>query len=451
MNCTNLVSTSLLIVVVLIQATSADAQWPQFRGPTGDGLAPAADPPLHWSETENLRWKVGVTGRGRSSPVVLDGRVYLTMAVERGVTRTRIESDDSALAEQVSFGALCLDLANGKCLWEVTLFEVNEPTHVHWFNSWATPTSVVEPGRLYCDFGSYGTACLDSQTGEVRWKQQLLVDHQVGPGSSPILYKDLLILVRDGRDAQYVAALNKQTGQLAWKTNRPELDTTIGNHKKSFSSPLVIETDGRTQMVVPGAQWVVSYDPASGKELWRVRHGKGFSLASRPVFGEGLVYITTGAAPPHLLAVRVDGQGDVSETHVAWRSQAQIPLMSSPILVGRELYFVSDAGVASCLDATSGELHWRKRLGGRYLASPTYAAGRLYFINDEGTTTVLRAGKSFEKLAENSLPGPVVASPAFLDQSILLRTDSHLYRIEASGPTFSSSPAQTSAPSKASK
>jgi outer membrane protein assembly factor BamB len=150
--------------------------------------------------------------------------------------------------------------------------------------------------------------CLDSQTGKVLWKRQLLVDHQVGPGSSPVLYKDWLILVRDGRDAQYVAALDKQTGKVAWKTNRPKLEATVGNYKKSFSTPLVIEADGRTQMVVPGAEWVVSYDPATGKELWRVRHGKGFSLASRPVFGHGLVYITTGASPSHLVAIRVDGQ-----------------------------------------------------------------------------------------------------------------------------------------------
>lgn len=438
MNRMTVVSMRLLAVVALLWAASANAQWPQFRGPTGDGLAPSASPPVRWSETENLRWKVAVPGRGRSSPVVLGEQIYLTMAEERGVTRTRIESDDSALAEYVSFGAVCLDAADGKCQWKVTLFEVDEPTHVHWLNSWATPTPVVEPGRLYCDFGVYGTACLDSQTGQVRWKQQLLVDHQLGPGSSPVLYKDLLILVRDGRDAQYLAALDKHTGQVAWKTNRPELDTTIGNQKKSFSTPLVIETDGRTQMVVPAAQWVVSYDPSTGKELWRVRHGKGFSLASRPIFGHGMVYISTGASPPHLLAIRVDGQGDVSETHVAWRSRAQIPLMSSPILVGRELYFVSDTGIASCLDAIGGDLHWRKRLGGQYRASPSYAAGRLYFIDDEGKATVLSAGKTFEQLAENLLSGPVVASPAFLDRAILLRTDSHLYRIESTGSGNSS-------------
>jgi outer membrane protein assembly factor BamB len=429
----NIVTTSLLGLLTLILAAPADAQWAQFRGPTGDGLAPAAHPPLRWSETENIRWKTAIAGRGRSSPVVLNGRIWLTRAVERGVTRARIESDDSALAEHVSLGAVCLDSEDGKILWEVTLYEVDKPPHVHWLNSWATPTPVVEPGRLYCDFGTYGTACLDSQTGKVLWKRQLPVDHQVGPGSSPILYKDLLILVRDGRDAQYVVALDKKTGQVAWKMNRPKLETTVGNFKKSFSTPLVIQSDGRTQMVIPGAEWVVSYDPATGKELWRVRHGKGFSLASRPVFGQGLVYITTGASPPNLVAIRVDGQGDVSETHVAWRSKAQIPLMSSPILVGSELYFVSDAGIASCVDGSSGKLHWRNRLGGKYLASPTYADGRLYFLNDEGKATVLRAGKTFEQLAENTLPGPVVASPAFLERAIFLRTDSHLYRIESAG------------------
>lgn len=421
----------LLCAYTMIQASIADADWPQFRGPTGDGHAQGANPPIRWSETENIRWKVALPGRGRSSPVLLGDRIWLTFAVERGVTRARVESDDSALAEHVSLGAMCLDQANGKCLWQVILYEIDKPPHVHWLNSWATPTPVVEPGRLYCDFGTFGTACLDSQTGKVLWKQQVPVDHQVGPGSSPILHQGLLVLVRDGRDAQYVAALHCDTGQLAWRTNRPKLQATIGNQKKSFSTPLVIETDGKIQMVVPGAEWVVSYDPRSGKEIWRVRHGRGFSLASRPVFGHGLVFISTGAAPPQLLAIRVDGQGDVSDTHVAWRSKNQIPLMSSPILVGKEIYMVSDAGIASCLDAVTGDLHWRERLGGKYLASPVCAANRLFFVNDEAQASVVAVGTTFQRLAENVLSGTVVATPAAVGRAIFLRTDTHLYRIEA--------------------
>ena len=421
---------TLFYLCTLIPASGAEADWPQFRGPTGDGLAVEAAPPLRWSETENIRWKVALPGRGRSSPVLLGDRIWLTFAVEQGVTRARVEGDDCALAEHVSLGAMCLDSASGRRLWQVILYELDKPAHVHWLNSWATPTPVVEPGRLYCDFGAFGTACLDSHTGEVLWKQQLAVDHQVGPGSSPILHRELLILVRDGRDAQYVAALNRNTGQLVWRTDRPKIQAKIGNLKKSFSTPLVIDFGGKIQMVVPGAEWVVSYDPQSGKEIWRVRHGKGFSLASRPVFGHGMVYISTGAMPPQLVAIRVDGQGDLTETHVVWQAKNNVPLMSSPILVGKEIYMVSDAGIASCLDALRGELHWRERLGGKHLASPVCAANRLYFVNDEAHTSVLALGTSFQRLAENVLSGVVVATPAVVGQAIFLRTDSHLYRIE---------------------
>lgn len=425
---------ALLLTHLTLQTAVAAGEWPQFRGPTGDGLAAGANPPLCWSETENVRWKVALPGRGRSSPVVSGNRIWMTFALEQGVTRARIETDDSALAEHVSLGTLCLDSADGKPLWQAILYEVEKPAHVHWLNSWATPTPVVEGGRVYCDFGMYGTACLDGQTGRVLWKQQLAVDHQVGPGSSPIFCQGLLVLVRDGRDAQYVAALDGRTGKLAWKTSRPPLEATLGNYKKSFSTPLVIEAGAKAQMVAPGAEWVVSYDPASGKEVWRVRHGKGFSLASRPVFGHGLVYVSTGAPRPQLWAVRVDGQGDVSETHVAWTAKSQVPLMSSPVLVGREIYMVSDAGVASCLDALTGETHWQERLGGKHLASPFYAANRLYFVDIEAATSVLAPGKSFKRLGENTLSGTVVATPAAVGRAIFLRTDSHLYRIESPAP-----------------
>jgi outer membrane protein assembly factor BamB len=415
----------------VIQAGVAAGDWPQFRGPTGDGLAPGADPPIRWSETENIRWKAALPGRGRSSPVLLGDRIWMTFAIERGVTRRRIGPDDCALAEHVSLGAMCLDRADGKTLWQVILYEVEKPAHVHWLNSWATPTPVVEPGRLYCDFGMYGTVCLDSQTGKVIWKQELAVDHQLGPGSSPILYDDLLILVRDGCNAQYVAALDRQTGRPAWKTDRPPIEAKLGSRRKSFSTPLVIQVGGNTQMVVPGAEWVVSYDPKSGKEIWRAKHGKGFSLASRPICGHGMVYISTGPIALQFCAIRIDGQGDVSDTHLAWTIKAQPPVMSSPILVGKEIYMVSDAGIASCLDSLTGEVHWRERLGGKFLASPVCAANRLYFVNDEAKTTVLAVGTSFEQLAENVLSGTVAASPAMIGRAIFLRTDTHLYRIES--------------------
>jgi outer membrane protein assembly factor BamB len=417
---------------VLLAATlpASGADWPQFRGPGGDGLAVGAAPPVEWSETTNVVWKVRVTGRGRSSPVLVGDRIWLTTAVEQGVRRTRIGSDDMQVADHVSLRALCLDRISGKSLWEVILFEVDKPAPVHWLNSWATPTPVVETGRVYCDFGTFGTVCLEASTGQVLWKQRLPLDHQVGPGSSPVLYRDLLVLVRDGRDQQYVTALHKQTGETAWKTNRPPINTPSGDLRKSFSTPLLIEANGRPQLVSPGAHWIVSYDPDSGRELWRARHGEGFSIGSRPVFGREMLYFGTGCFRPMLYAMRVDGAGDVTSTHVAWKALRQVPVMSSPVLVDEELYWVSDDGMATCAEARSGQVLWQERLGGACLASPLCAQGRLYFFRQDGKTVLAKAGRRFERLAENPLDGIVVATPAAVDRALYLRTDTHLYRLE---------------------
>jgi outer membrane protein assembly factor BamB len=413
--------------------------WPQFRGPNGDGVAATADPPIQWSETRNIAWKVRLPGRGRSSPVVLGNRIWLTTAYETPAdedeARQRLQGHpqpgDLDLATRVILAVVCLDRASGKQLYEVRLFDVDKPDPVHKLNSYATPTPVAEPGRVFCDFGTFGTACLEAETGKILWKSRLPVEHLVGPGSSPVLYKDLLLLVRDGCDVQYVAALDKRTGQRLWKTDRPPIQGIGQTERKSFSTPLLIEAAGRVQMIALETQWVVSYDPATGKEIWRVKHGSGFSVAPRPVFAHGMVFICTGCNVAELWAIRVDGQGDVTDTHVAWKAKGQIPIMSSPLCVGDEVYCTSDSGIASCFDAQTGRLHWRERLGGKYLASPVCAAGRLYFFNMDGKTTVLRAGKQFVRLAENPLEGPLAATPAALDHALFLRTDSHLWCVSS--------------------
>lgn len=412
-------------------AANAPAEdWPQFRGLRGDGTAPGANPPVSWNETRNVSWKVPVTGRGRSSAVMLGERIWLTTAVEKGIVRTRIGSDDMQVAEHVSLRVVCLDRRSGEAIWEVELFDVPNPEPVHWLNSWATPTPVVEAGRVYCDFGAFGTVCLEAETGKVLWTRRISIDHQVGPGSSPLLWKDRLILVRDGRDAQYVTALDKEAGRTLWKTDRPPIQASSGNLKKSFSTPLLIEHDRQTQLIAPGAHWAVSYDPLTGNELWRVRHGNGFSIGTSPVVGHGLAFFGTGCFKAELWAVRIDGSQDVTETHFVWKTLRQVPVMSSPVLVGDELYWVSDAGVANCADARTGQLHWQERMGGPCLASPLAAQGRVYFFRQDGTTVVVKAGKQFERLAENPLEGTLIATPAIAGDAFFLRTDTHLYRIE---------------------
>jgi outer membrane protein assembly factor BamB len=332
-------------------------------------------------------------------------------------------------AERVVIGVVCLERATGSQLYSKELFPVDNPPAVNFLNSYATPTPVIEPGRLYCDFGTFGTACLDSVSGEVLWKRQLPLDHHQGPGSSAALYRNLLILVRDGRDQQYVIALDKETGKTVWKRDRPPLSTPIGEFRKSFSTPLVFEAAGQMQMVVPGAQWFVSYQPKTGKEIWRVDDGKGETVAPRPVYGEGLVYLSTGvlSGKAQLWAVRVDGRGDVTKTHVAWRLPNSIGFMASPLLIGHELYLLSDDGFVTSVDAVSGQILGKVRAGGNYAASPVYAEGRIYCFSREGKTVVLQAKRDLAVLAENQLDGPVFASPAFVHSAIYLRTDSHLY------------------------
>ena len=368
-------------------------------------------------------------GRGRSSPVLLGDRVWLTTALETNIRTFAEGPDRMQQAGRVVIGAVCLERATGKQVYHADLFPLDNPAPVNLLNSYATPTPVVEPGRLYCDFGTFGTACLDSATGQVLWKRQLPVDHHHGPGSSPVLYKNLLVLVRDGRDQQYVIALNKQTGETAWKTDRPPMSTPIREFRKSFSTPLVFEAAGRVQMVVPGAQWQVAYEPETGKEIWRVDDVKGETVAPRPVYGHGMVYVSTGVlgSRAQLWALRVDGQGDVTKTHVAWKLPTPIGFMPSPLLVGRELYLLSDDGFVSCVDAVSGDLLGKCRVGGTYAASPLHAEGRIYCFSREGKAVVLRANKELTLLAENQLEGPVFASPALVDSAIYLRTDSHLY------------------------
>jgi outer membrane protein assembly factor BamB len=419
-------------VVVLAAATSrAVDAWPRFRGPTGDGLDRAADPPLCWSETNGVAWKVGTPGRGRSSPVLLDQRLWLTSAVEEGVRRTRIGPDDMQTAERVTLLAFCLDRVGGRILWQTTLTNIAGPDPVHWLNSWATPTPAVEPGRLYCDYGTFGTFCLEADSGRVVWQRRIALDHQVGPGSSPILDRDRLVLVRDGRDAQFVTALDTATGATVWKADRPAVQVSSPNLKKSFSTPILVQTGERRQMIVPGAHWVVSYDPETGREHWRARHGDGFSIGACPVSGQDLVFFSTGCMKAQLEAFRLDGSGDVTATHLAWKTLRQVPVMPSPVLVGAELYWVSDDGMLTCAEAQTGAVHYQERLGGAHLASPLVAGGKLYCFSQDGLTRVVRPGRTFARLAENRLEGTVVATPAVAGRSLFYRTDTHLYRLDA--------------------
>lgn len=407
----------LCFLAFVLLTSTALADWPEFRGATRDGIADVKYLPLRWSETMNIAWRVPLLGEGWSSPVVVSERVYLTAAVPVADTA----SGDYELT------ALCLDAATGKTLWQTNLFaqQADAAPKIHSKNSHASPTPIVDGQRLYVHFGHMGTACLDL-SGKVLWKNDSIRYSPVhGNGGSPILVGESLIFSCDGASEPFVVALDTTSGKQRWKTPRPNDPPK----KFAFSTPQLIEVAGKPQVVVPGAGCVCAYDPATGEELWHVDHD-GYSVIPRPVFALGLVFVSTSYDRASVMAIRPDGRGDVTDTHVAWTIKKAAPHTPSLLVVGDELYMVSDGGVATCLDAKSGDEVWQQRLGGNYSASPVFAAGRIYFQDEDGTSHVIAAAREFEKLAENKLPERTLASYAIDEGVIYLRGDKHLYRIE---------------------
>ncbi|MEO6245528.1 MAG: PQQ-binding-like beta-propeller repeat protein [Opitutaceae bacterium] len=400
--------------------TWAAGDWPEFRGPTGQGTSAATGLPVEWSDTKNVAWKVAVPGAGWSSPSISDGKIFLT---------TGITNADGG----VSLRALALEAASGRALWDTEIFSASEASvqPVHAKNSPASPTPIIEGDRIYVHFGHHGTACLD-RAGKILWRNnRLRYDPLHGNGGSPALVGDLLVFNSDGTKDPFVAALAKATGELVWKTPR----TVEVKQHFSFCTPLVIVVNGRTQIITPGSGAVSALDPKDGREIWRVRYGGGYSVVPRPVFAHGLLFIATGFNRADLLAIRPDGEGDVTDTHVAWRTTKGAPLTPSVVVVGDELYMVADSGVASCLDAKTGTVHWQERIEGNHSASPLAAEGRIYFLSEEGVGTVLKAARTFEKLAVNKIGERSLASYAVAEGSLFLRTASHLYRIATAQAT----------------
>lgn len=437
---------SLTVLASLFVLSAVHAEdWSQFRGPNGDGRADRRQPPVAWGDSKNIAWKTALPGRGWSSPVTDGQRIWVTAAIEHPLTEEQKEAArkeklaDNPLANQMDVvGSVSLhwqeiDATSGKLLHDQELFSVNNPAAIHSLNSYASPTPILDRGRLFCHFGTMGTASVDVETGKVLWKTRLPEEHSVGPGGSPVVWGELLIVQCDGTESQSVVGLDVRTGEEVWRTKRPPMEGDKGDLHKAFCTPLLIRVGDRDQLVGLGAQWVVAYDPATGTEIWKVRHGSGFSNVSRPVYSDGIVFICTGYMKPELVAIRADGQGDVTESHVLWRMKRQVPAMPSPIVVDDLVYIVSDAGIATCVEAATGKEVWQERIGGNYSASPLFANGRIYISSREGTTTVFRTGREFVSENANTLEGQLMASPALIGNDLILRSATHLYRI-SSGP-----------------
>jgi len=395
------------------------ADWPQFRGPDGQGHADAREVPTTWSETENVVWKTPIPGKGWSSPVVQGDQVWMTTSTEEGL----------------SLRAVCVQSQTGELLKDIEIFRLKRAVPVNSQNSPASPSPILEPGRLYVNFGTSGSACIDTQTGEILWKnQELPVDHKEGPGSTPLIFGDLMIVNCDGMDVQFVVALNKNTGEVVWKVDRTGLLPMNPDFRKAYATCLIVMVNGQPQLISPAAERVIAYNPHNGAEIWRVDY-RGFSNASRPIFGHDMIYICTGYPKSKMLAIRTGGEGDLTQSHVAWSFGKQVPNKSSPLLVGDFIFFHSDGGIATCLNAKTGEDYWTERLTGNFSASPLSAAGKVFFFGEDGKTTVIEPGPEFKVVSINQLAGRFMASAAVDGRALILRTDRHLYRIENSART----------------
>lgn len=405
----------VLCIALAIALPVLAADWYQFRGPGGDGQVIAAKLPTEWDKSRNVTWRTEIPGLGWSSPVVGGGKIYLTTAVPSGPDQ--------------SLRALCLDARSGGILWNVEVFRQDgeQAPAVHKKNSHASPTPVVDGNDLFVHFGHMGTACLNAKDGSPIWTQQSLRYNPVhGNGGSPILAGNRVVFSIDGTDKQEIVALDRKTGKVAWRTPR-KLSVS---KPFSFSTPLLITVNGREQVISAGSGAVMSLDPKTGKEIWRVRYGSGYSVVPRPVYGNGLVYLSSGYEAPLIYAIRPDGTGDVTTTHVAWTAKAGAPRNASPLLVGDALYLADDFGLITCLDALTGKERWNERAGRAFSASPILAGELIYFLDEDGLTTIVKPGTSYEEVARNKMGEKTLASFAVDGDALLLRTEKALYRIE---------------------
>lgn len=403
---------ALAAAVLLTAAFAAHADnWPGWRGPRGDGTTAETAFPLRWSETENLRWKVEIPGRGHSSPCVWGDRVYLT---------TCVEADGKRLL-------LCLNRADGKPVWE-RVVQSSPLEQKHQLNSFASSTPATDGRRVYCTFldrDEMRVYCYDLDGNPVWQRKPGKFFSKHGFCSPPVLYKDTVILNGDQDAEAYIVALNKVTGDEVWRADRP-------NRTRSYCTPLIVEAAGKTQLILSGSKSVASYDPGTGKQYW-VIDGPTEQFVAGPVYDRGVVFITGGFPTYHLLGVKPDGTGNVTNTHVMWHHKRDASYVPSPVAHNGFFFVVTDKGLAMCLDPASGKIHWRERLGTHHSPSAVAAGGHVYFPGDDGTTYVVKASSKFEVVARNRVGDEFSASPALSDGQIFLRGAKYLYCVGSAG------------------
>ena len=422
-------------------AGQGDDSWPGFRGPTANGHAACKSAPTQWNEKgdkrENIRWKTAVHGKGWSSPVVLGDQIWVTTAdevLDPNPPPAKKGGPPANMVKEASYFAVCVDRKSGSVLHDIKLRTESKPQYCHPFNSYASSTPYLERGRLYAHFGSHGTFCVDTTSGKVLWERiDFKCDHFRGPGSSAAVYGDLLYLIFDGADLQYVVALDKLTGQTKWKTDRniKYSNNNEGDIKKAYATPALFTVGGKEMLICPSAECTMAYDPKTGEELWRFTHG-GMNGSARAVMDGNLLYLNSGHSAK-LFALKANGlNGQVPKSAVEWESGKELKGVSvrpSLLVVNGLLFMVSDIGLASCVDAKTGKTQWSERLDGEFSSSPVFAGGNVYFCNQSGKTFVVKADREYQLVSENRLADGFMASPAIAGDELYLRTRTNLYAI----------------------
>ena len=407
-----------LTLLIGVWSVASATDWPQFLGPTIDGHVPAeCNPPMQWSETENVVWKTPIHDLGWSSPVIEKGQIWMTTATEDGK----------------KLFAVCVDKTSGKIVHDIQVFDVASPQSRNATNSYASPTPVIEEGRVYVFYGYAGLACLDTATGQTIWsRRDFVCDHHLnGAGSSPILYENLLIFHVDGTDVQYIAAVDRKTSQTVWKTLRAfDYGNTVIDGRKAYGTPLLVKYGGKDYLVSCAPQEGYAYDPATGQERWHITYKGGYSNTAVPNFWNGNVVLNTGFTKAKYLCFPLESQGKVAEESIRWTFDKNVPLCTTAVVVGNALYFCDGKGVATCLNLETGEAHWSQRFGGTFWASPIVVKNRIYFFDDKETATIIEANtKECRVLRKNKLESGCMATPAVSGNRFYIRTKTHLYCI----------------------
>jgi outer membrane protein assembly factor BamB len=412
-----------ILVLFSENAYSQDKNWTHFRGSNLNGISSAEKIPLIWADP-NIKWETEIHDRGHSSPVVFENQIWVTTATTDGK----------------ELYAVCLDYETGKIIYDIKVFEVEDVIGKHGINTYASPTPCIEKGFVYVHFGSLGTACLRTSDGSIVWKRtDLKCNHVQGPGSSPVLYKNLLILHYEGTDVRYIVALDKATGKQVWRTDRPAEPYVplpqIG--KKAYVTPLIINVKGRDLLISNGSAVCCAYDPLTGEEVWKVVRGAE-STVPMPVAEKGIVYFYTGSMNnpdgstfTELIAVNPDGKGDITGTNILWKkhddqSQTQI---SSPVIKDGLIYTITSRNILMCIDASTGTEVWSERLKANHNASPLFAGGNVWIFSIKGEVLTVKAGRNYEVVARNQMDSGIWATPAFLRNSVILRTEKYVCRI----------------------